>query len=94
MKPPRCHVCGLGVREDSPRPLNESFVLVDFADVPEMPPGWAGHPRGALWFCRQHAQLGQERESMSSADALAEIDIIHPRRLPPFGADNGIDQVS
>lgn len=87
MMPPICCICLSQYREEPGQSLDDSFVLVYFADVPEMPPGWAGHPRGALWFCREHAYLGMERESMTSTAAIAEINLVHPQGSPPSNTD-------
>ncbi|GIJ36406.1 hypothetical protein ACIBQ2_22785 [Micromonospora sediminimaris] len=76
MLPPRCHVCHL---EPAQSPLGDArsdFVLVYFADAVNPPPGWVGHPAGAVWFCGEHASLGEEREHLGSDTALRDIDAV------------------
>jgi hypothetical protein len=83
MKPPRCYVCGRdldGIPDDEP--LSDHFVVVYFAlDAQEQAQRdaleareWTGHPVNAVWFCRDHADLGASRTQLHWKLALAEID--------------------
>ncbi|MEG3636656.1 hypothetical protein [Micromonospora palythoicola] len=85
MLPPRCHVCHLEPARPPLGDMRSDFVLVYFADAVNPPPGWVGHPPGAVWFCGEHAPLGADREHLGSESALRDIDIKLgrlPRLLP------------
>ncbi|GAB3855131.1 hypothetical protein GCM10029963_49260 [Micromonospora andamanensis] len=84
MLPPRCGVCHLEPAQSPSDGARSDFVLVYFADAVNPPPGWVGHPVGAVWFCPEHAALGAEREHLASHIALRDIDAVLgrlPRRL-------------
>ncbi|WP_204004911.1 hypothetical protein [Micromonospora lutea] len=86
MLPPCCHVCHLEPDQSPSDGARSDFVLVYFADAVNPPPGWVGHPAGAVWFCGEHAPLGADRKHLTSHSALREIDAALgrlPRRLRP-----------
>lgn len=78
MKPPKCHLCGLGFRGAA-----RSGKLIYFQVCEEdrkkraarqQRRGFVGHPIGAYWFCKQHFRLAEKFSDMSISDAMKEME--------------------
>lgn len=82
MIPPRCYVCALDLF-DVPDDGRKHFTLIYFGkdDDAKMAHsrqmatlGRDGHPRNAVWFCNQHADIARQYEGMDAGAALRAID--------------------
>jgi hypothetical protein len=86
VKPPVCYLCGLDLHDLDGRALDH-FTLVFFALTPEEEAadrardeaGWTGHPQNAVWFCTEHAHLGEERSGLHWREALGQISALRRR---------------
>ena len=97
MIPPRCHVCGLGLF-DVPDDGRKRFTLVYFGETDEAKLadrrgmarlGRDGHPRNAIWFCKEHADIARQHEDMEAGAALDAIDAAAGRKRRPGPSANG-----
>lgn len=103
-QPPRCYVCGFGLRDIPPEDdFRDHLTAVYFTVSPEVeelirnrpyiPPEqrFIGHDP-TLYFCRRHAPLALERQSMYEADALAEIRELTADEVPYGWQPNPTDR--
>ncbi len=73
MQAPRCAIC------DATDWHDRRFELVRFADAPLY--AEITGPQG-IWFCPDHAQLGLERQHLTTSQASAELTPLQIRPIP------------
>ncbi len=73
MKPPICELCGKDFRSEHFH-TNKGGELILFSDYEPLPENMVGgHPRGAGWFCAQHAKEAKLCKGMTLDQAVGAL---------------------